>query len=179
MNDDDRITATDLAERFKCSKRCIEKWLEKRWLPPRVRAPGMKSPFWFRGALEQFLIAKGICPVSAAYASLHDCTPCMPPIEKLSDADLASRWNVRGETIRHLANATPFPNVLERKPSSIPDEPDTLIFNGDDVRALEKANGNHSGLSKLIQEYELDWDLDQRPDDAAWTPEVEVSGDGE
>ncbi len=75
MHDHDRITATDLAERFGCKKRCIEKWIEKKWLPPRVRVPGMKSPFWYRDVLEKWLVARGICEVSAAYAAAQDKSP--------------------------------------------------------------------------------------------------------
>ncbi len=68
MPNQERITASDLAKRYGCTKRTIEKWIAKGWLPPRVRVPGKRAPFWYQHLIDQWERDRGICPVSVVHA---------------------------------------------------------------------------------------------------------------
>ncbi len=166
------VTVPELAAHLSVTPKTIYLWIKQRDLPPRVTAPGQPGGYWTKACIDGWLEARGISEVSAIVAERKGCSPCAR-IDRIDDAALAQRWGVEVSTIRRLASNPPFPNVLERKASSIPDEPESLVFNLDTVMSLEKANGNHSGLSKLVQQDELDWDLDKRDDDAVWTQDVQ------
>ena len=64
------VTVADLAETLKVTTRTIERWIQKRDLPPRVKMPGM-TPYWPADVLEQWLKDRGISPLSALYAKAH------------------------------------------------------------------------------------------------------------